>query len=95
MVRGFLRSEGLVVAVRVEGELAQEFAGAGVDDADVEVVDEHEDSSAFVGGAEWDVPQASGVAEGDGAGLVGDVAAHSPVGIEVAGAGFGFRQRSG
>ena len=31
---------GLVVAVGVEGELSQELAGGGVDDADVEVVDD-------------------------------------------------------
>jgi hypothetical protein len=30
---------GLVVAGRVEGEIAQELAGGGVDDADVQVLD--------------------------------------------------------
>jgi hypothetical protein len=30
---------GLVVAARVEGELAQELAGGGVDDPDVQVLD--------------------------------------------------------
>jgi len=30
---------GLVVAVRVEGQFADEFAGGGVDDADVQVLD--------------------------------------------------------
>ena len=33
-------SGGLVVAGGVDGEFAEEFAGGGVDDADVEVVDE-------------------------------------------------------
>ena len=33
---------GLVVAAGVDGQLAEQFAGGGVDDADVEVVDEHE-----------------------------------------------------
>jgi hypothetical protein len=33
-------AEGLVVAVGVEGELAEEFAGFGVDEADVAVGDE-------------------------------------------------------
>ena len=31
---------GLIVAVGVEGELAEEFSGGWVDDADVEVVDD-------------------------------------------------------
>lgn len=31
---------GLVVAVRVEGEFAEELAGGGVDDTDVQVLDE-------------------------------------------------------
>jgi len=34
---------GLVVAGGVDGELAEEFAGRGVDDADVQVVDEQDD----------------------------------------------------
>ena len=33
-------SGGLVVAAGVEDQFAEEFAGGGVDDADVEVVDE-------------------------------------------------------
>jgi len=36
----FWCSGGLVVAGGVDGEFAEEFAGGGVDDADVEVVDE-------------------------------------------------------
>jgi hypothetical protein len=39
-VAGF--AGGLVVAVGVDGEFAKEFAGGGVDDADVEVLDEFE-----------------------------------------------------
>jgi hypothetical protein len=34
---------GLVVAGGVEGQLAEEFAGGGVDDADVEVFDDEQD----------------------------------------------------
>ena len=56
---------GLVVAVGVEGELADEFAGGGVDDADVQVVDEHEDGGPGVGSADADVVQAAVVAEGE------------------------------
>ena len=39
---------GLVVAVGVEDELAQELAGAGVDDADVQVLDEEQDAGSGV-----------------------------------------------
>ena len=42
----------LVVAVRVEGELSEEFSGGGVDDADVEVLDDHEDLGVGVFAAE-------------------------------------------
>ena len=37
---------GLVVPGGVEGEVAEEFAGGGVDDADVEVGDEDDDASS-------------------------------------------------
>lgn len=39
----------MVVAVRVDGEFAEEFAGGGVDDADVEVVDEQDDGGSGAG----------------------------------------------
>jgi hypothetical protein len=45
-------SERLVVAVGVDGELAEEFAGGGVDDADVEVVNEFEDLGSGVLGSD-------------------------------------------
>ena len=41
-------AEGLVVAAGVEGEFAEEFAVLGVDDSDVEVVDEHDDGGSGV-----------------------------------------------
>jgi hypothetical protein len=40
---------GLVVPGRVEGELAEEFAGAGVDDADVQVLGQEQDAGSAVG----------------------------------------------
>jgi hypothetical protein len=46
---------GLVVPGWVEGEFAEEFAGGGVDDADVEVVHEHEDAGSGVGSSDADV----------------------------------------
>jgi hypothetical protein len=43
-------AEGLVVAGGVDGEFAEEFAGGGVDDADVEVVDQLQDGGSGVFG---------------------------------------------
>ena len=83
-------SRGLVVAAGVEGELAQEFAGGGVDDADVQVADQEQDAGSGVGAANADVVEASGVAEGDGAGVVDDVGADAVVGVGAAVAGRGF-----
>jgi hypothetical protein len=60
---------GLVVLVRVEGEFAEQFAG-GVDDADVEVLDEEQDVGAGVGPADADVVELAVVAQGDDAGVV-------------------------
>ena len=83
-------SGGLVVLVRVEGELAEQFAGGGVDDADVQVLDQEQDVGSGVGPADADVVEAAVVAEGDAAGGVDDVAADAVVGVGVAVAGGGF-----
>ena len=48
----------------VDGEFAQEFAGGGVDDADVEVVDEDQAAGSVVVAADADVVQASVNAQG-------------------------------
>src|ERR1700749_3868279 len=66
---------GLVVAVGVEDELAQELAGAGVDDADVQVLDEEQDAGSGVGPADADVVELAVVAEGDESGGVDAVGA--------------------
>jgi hypothetical protein len=58
-------SGGLVVAAGVEGELAEQFAGGGVDDADVEVLDEDQDVGSGVGSPDADVVEPPGVAEGE------------------------------
>jgi len=42
----------LVVAVGVDVEFAQEFAGGGVDDADVEVLDQFQDRGSGRSGAD-------------------------------------------
>jgi hypothetical protein len=86
---GWLAS-GLVVAGGVEGEVAEEFAGGGVDDADVGVGDEEDDGGWGVGSSEADVVEAAVVAEGDPAGGVDAVAADPPVDVGVAGRGAGF-----
>ena len=82
----------MVVAAGVEGEVAQEFAGGGVDDADVEVVDEEDDVGSGVGSSDADVVESAVVAQGDDAGVVDAVVADAMVGVGVVvvvGGGFG------
>ena len=81
---------GLVVPGGVEGELADEGAGGGVGDPDVQVLDEHEDAGSGVGSAYADVVEAAGVAQGDDAGGIDGVAADAAVfGGGAGGGGFG------
>ena len=66
----------LVVAGQVDGELPQEFAGGGVNDRDVEFLNQECDVGSGVGSPHADVAQLAGESEGDGAGIVdtaGDV----------------------
>lgn len=84
-------SGGLVVVGGVDGEFAEEFPGGGVDDPDVEVVDEQEDVGSGVGSADAYVVESAVDAEGDGAGFVDAVGADAVVGVAAAvGAGCGF-----
>ena len=62
--------QGLVVLGGVDGEFAQELPGDGVDDSDVEVLDEQGDVGSGVGSSDADVAELAGYAQGDGAGLV-------------------------
>ena len=73
------------------GEFAQEFARGGVDDADVQVADEHEDGGPGVGAADADVVEPAVVAEGEFAVGVDAVGADAVVAVggPVAGGGFG------
>ena len=82
---------GLVVAGGVEDQVAEELAGGGVDDADVQVLDQEQDAGSGVGPADADVVEAAAVAEGDDAGSVDTVGADAVVGVggAVAGAGLG------
>jgi hypothetical protein len=58
---------GLVVRGGVEGELADEFAGFGVDGGDLKVLDQEQGGGAVPGASESDVVQAAAVAQGEGA----------------------------
>ena len=51
---------GLVVAVGVDDQVAEQFSGGGVDDSDVVVVDEQGDVGSGVGSADADVGEFSG-----------------------------------
>ena len=83
-------SEGLVVLVGVDGQVADDLAGVAVDDGDVEVVDEHADVGAGVVGSEADVVQSAAAAQGDLASGVGGVVADAEVSAGVVvGGGLG------
>jgi hypothetical protein len=76
----------LVVAAGVDGQFAEQFAGGGVDDADVEVVDEHEHVGSGVGSSDAEVVQSAGHAQGDHAAVVDAVVADAGVGVCVSAA---------
>ena len=82
-------SGAVVAALWVDGEVAEEFAGGGVDDADVEVGDEEDDGGSVEGSSEADVVELAVDANGDVA-VADAVAADSVVGVAAAGRG-GFR----
>jgi len=85
----------LVVGGGVEGEVAEDLAGGGVDDADVEVGDEEQDGGSGVGSSDADVVEVAVVAEGDASGFVDAVVSDAVVGVvaAVAGGGFGVPRR--
>jgi hypothetical protein len=55
----------LVALGWVEDELAEEFAGCGIDDPDVQVLDEDQDAGSGVGSADVDGVELALVAQGD------------------------------
>ena len=81
----------LVVAVGVKGEVAEEFSGGWVNDAGVEVVDEHDDVGSGVGSPHADVVKGSCVSEGDGSCVANNVVPDSVVAFDagVSWGGFG------
>jgi hypothetical protein len=74
----------LVVASWVDEEVAQDLAGGGVDDGDVEVLDEQDDVGSGVGSADADVAESAGDAQCDAACFVDLVAAGAVVGVVAA-----------
>jgi len=69
----------LVALGCVEDELSEEFSGGGVDDADGEVLDEHDDAGSGVGPADANGVEPAAVTEGDLAGFVDAVGADPEV----------------
>ncbi len=67
----------------VDGELAEEFAGDGVDDSDVEVLDEQDDVGSAVGSADADVAKLTGHPQCHGPGLVDPVVPDPVMGVGV------------
>ncbi len=63
--------------------MADELSGGRVDDADVEVVDEHDDVGSGVGSSDSDVVECSSMSQGDGSGVSNDVVADPVVAVEV------------
>src|SRR5215468_2672853 len=82
---------GLVVAAGVEGQVAEQFAGGGADDSDVQVLNQQQDVGLGVGPADAEVVEAAAVAQGDRAGGIDLVGADPVVGVggPVAGGGLG------
>ena len=70
----------------VGGEFAEELAGCGVDDADVEVVDRDEDAGSGVGSADADGVEPAAVSQGDLSGLVDSVGTDAVWGVGALGA---------
>ena len=79
-----------VALVGIEGELAEELAGGGVDDADVAVLGQDQDAGSGVGSADADGVEPALVAQGDLPAGVDAVAAESVVGVGTAVAGGGL-----
>jgi hypothetical protein len=83
-------AEWLVVAAGVDGEFADEFAGGGIEDADVQVADEHQDGGPGVLAAGADVVEAAVDAQGELASRIGAVGADAVVGAGGAVTGCGL-----
>src|SRR5215472_1076387 len=90
LVRTGPEARGLVGTGEVEGEGSEDLAGGGVDDANIEVLDEQDDGGSGMGSTDADVEQAAGDPQGDLAGGVDHVMSDSAMVVECA-AGHGRR----
>lgn len=81
----------MVVAGWVEGECSEDFAGGGLDDADVEVGDEQDHGGSGVEAADADVVESAAVAERNDAAPVDAVASDPVVGVDRGEPWLGFR----
>ena len=72
---------GLVVPARIEDQLAEQFAGGGVDDPDVQVLDEHQDGGPREGPADADVVEFPVHPQGELAVGIDPAGAHAVVGV--------------
>jgi hypothetical protein len=75
---------GLVVASGVDVEVSEELSCGGIDDPDVEVLDEQDDACSGVGSADADVAESAVDAQGDAAGLGHGVVADAVVAVGAA-----------
>ena len=57
-------SRGLVVLAGIDDQVAQDLAGGGVRDGDVEVLEEQDDVGSGVGSADADVAQVHHLSDG-------------------------------
>ncbi len=74
---------GVVVTVGIDGQLAQELSGDGIDDAHFEVLNQQDDVGSGVGSSDPDVMQPAVDAERHGAGFVDAVVTDPVVGVGV------------
>ena len=72
-------------------DIGNTIRGGGVDDADAQVLDEHDDVGTGVGPAEADVVELAAGAQGEGAAGADDVGADAVVGVGGPVAGGGLR----
>jgi hypothetical protein len=79
-----------LLPLRVDGEIEQELASAGVDDPDLAVLDPEQDRGSGVLAADADVVKVAVVAHDDSSGLTDVVGPDAVEGVAGAGTGGGF-----
>jgi hypothetical protein len=84
---GFANSPALVIDGWVEDQLADELSGGGVDDANLEAVDQHQDGGSGVGSSDADVVQPAVVTQGEFAGSIDHIAADPGLRLGAGGCG--------